>query len=37
MSGIFMKIGSILLLIGFALAMIGLLTIIVSFALEDLF
>lgn len=36
MSDMVMKIGSILLLIGFALAMIGLLTIFVGFALEDL-
>lgn len=37
MSDIVGKIGVVLLLVGFALAIIGLLTIFVSFALEDLF
>ena len=36
MSDIVGKIGVVLLLVGFALAMIGLLTIFVGFALEDL-
>lgn len=36
MSDIVGKIGYVLLLVGFALAMIGLLTMFVGYALEDL-